>query len=351
MRPSSIEGRAASAAAAATTLTRLARRSSTQAILALSLCASMACVGGIDDPARFLAAMGDAAAPPPRLACVDAVPAMFASSCAGAACHSAGGPSVDLLSPDVAARVVGVAARSGGGVLADVQRPTESVLLRRLLGTSAGPVMPPGAPQVSAEVARCVEAWIGDQKAPGALSPEPPPAVVPTTPGAADAGVDVAAPPVTGTTVRVAAGSDAPYTDPGGRVWSADVGSSGGMTVKFDPPPTILGTTTPALYQAERYGPGAAFRYSFDAKKGKYKVTLKFSENYYTGPGQRTFDVDVAGQRALSAFDIFQAAGGKDKAVDRDVTITLAADGPLELVFSPVVENPKVSAIEIVPAP
>lgn len=160
MRPSSIEGRAA---AAATTLTRRARRSSTQAILALSLCASMACVGGIDDPARFLAAMGDAAAPAaPRLACVDAVPAMFASSCAGSACHSAGGPSVDLLSPDVAARVVGVAARSGGGVLADVQRPGDSVLLRRLLGTSAGPVMPPGAPQVSAEVARCVEAWIGD---------------------------------------------------------------------------------------------------------------------------------------------------------------------------------------------
>src|SRR5205814_1542505 len=51
--------------------------------------------------------------------------------------------------------------------------------------------------------------------------------------------------------IRVNAGGPA-YTDPQGRTWSADTGSNGGTTYSVSSP--ITGTTTPTIYQSERYG-------------------------------------------------------------------------------------------------
>ena len=63
----------------------------------------------------------------------------------------------------------------------------------------------------------------------------------------------------------------------------------------------------------------------------------------------RVFDVVIEGTTVLHDFDIFAAAGGKDVALDRSFQASVT-DGTLNLLFSNVVENPIVSAIEAVSA-
>jgi RHS repeat-associated protein len=65
-------------------------------------------------------------------------------------------------------------------------------------------------------------------------------------------------------------------------------------------------------------------------------------------PGQRTFDVALEGATVLDDFDVFAAAGGKNVALDRSFTTTVA-DGTLDLAFTTVVNGATVSAIEVEP--
>jgi hypothetical protein len=65
-------------------------------------------------------------------------------------------------------------------------------------------------------------------------------------------------------------------------------------------------------------------------------------------PGQRKFDVALEGTTVLDDFDVFAAAGGKNVALDRSFTTTVA-DGTLDLAFTTVVNGATVSAIEVEP--
>jgi glucose/arabinose dehydrogenase/N-acetylneuraminic acid mutarotase/endonuclease YncB( thermonuclease family) len=151
-------------------------------------------------------------------------------------------------------------------------------------------------------------------------------------------------PPVPGfTPIRVNAGGAA-HTDPQGLVWSADTGFSGGDVYLVTAP--IAGTTTPVLYQSERWNAGP-LTYSFTVPNGAYTVTLKFAEIYFTSAGQRVFNIGLNGQTVQSGFDIFTAAGGANRAVDRSYPVTVAG-GQIAIQLTPAVENPKISAIEIV---
>src|SRR6185503_9222878 len=144
------------------------------------------------------------------------------------------------------------------------------------------------------------------------------------------------------TAIRVNAGGPA-YTDAQGRVWSADTGSTGGST--YATSSTISGTTTPTLYQSERYG---SFQYQFTVVNGSYNVNLKFAELYFTSPGQRVFNVTLNGQPALTNFDVVAAAGGGLKAVDRSFAVNVTG-GLITLQWSAVTSAPTVNAIEITP--
>jgi len=107
------------------------------------------------------------------------------------------------------------------------------------------------------------------------------------------------------------------------------------------------GTSVPALYQTERWNDGG-FQYQFSVPNGTYTVNLKFAEINFAQPGQRRFGVAINGQMVLTDFDIFVAAGGAFKAVDRRFT-TSVSNGQITIQFLPGIENPKVSAIEILP--
>jgi hypothetical protein len=140
--------------------------------------------------------------------------------------------------------------------------------------------------------------------------------------------------------IRVNAGGAA-YTDPQGRLWSADTGYSGGSTYSVGS--AITGTTTPTLYQSERYGNPT---YQFAVVNGNYTVNLKFAELYFTSAGNRKFNVVINGQTVLTNFDVVAAAGGGLKAVDRAFPVTVT-NGQIVIQLVTVLSTPTLNAIEI----
>ena len=146
-------------------------------------------------------------------------------------------------------------------------------------------------------------------------------------------------------TYHVIAGSTGKWGAVNGDHYTADAGFTGG-TVPANTTPAIAGSADDPLYQSERYG--TSFSYAFPVPTGRYRVGLKFSENYFTAAGQRVFGVTAEGASALSNVDIYAAAGARYKAVDKsfDVNVT---DGTLNLGFASTVDNAKVDAISVTP--
>jgi hypothetical protein len=134
------------------------------------------------------------------------------------------------------------------------------------------------------------------------------------------------------------------YTDSLGQVWAADSHFSGGQEFSASSP--ISNTSTPALYQSEHYG---NFSYSFDVPNGTYKVTLKFAEIYWSSAGSRVFNVSINGEQVLSNFDIFADAGAANTADDKSF-VTEVDNGNITIQFQSVVDQAKISSIEIVSA-
>ncbi|PRY06781.1 putative secreted protein (Por secretion system target) [Pontibacter ummariensis] len=152
------------------------------------------------------------------------------------------------------------------------------------------------------------------------------------------------------TAVRINAGG-AQFTAGSGTVFSADQHSSGGYTYAIASTTDVAGTTDDALYRTERYG---TFSYNVPLASGTYLVRLHFAEIYFGvggipgGAGKRVFNVTGEGQALLTNFDVFAQAGGALKALVKEFEVSVT-DGTLNLAFQQVTENPKVSAIEIVP--
>lgn len=145
-------------------------------------------------------------------------------------------------------------------------------------------------------------------------------------------------------TIRINAGGGA-FMDPDGKLWIADSGSTNGSVFATSMP--IRGTATPFLYQSERWSSGL-LSYQFTLPNGNYTVRLKFAEIYFTQPGQRVFDILINGVTMLAGFDPLAAAGATLTAVDRSFPVGVS-NGQLNLTLRPVISNPKISAIEIVP--
>ncbi len=164
--------------------------------------------------------------------------------------------------------------------------------------------------------------------------------------GALSASDDMTVTVATATTVtsaRINCGGAA--IDPFG----ADAGFSGGSAYVGSGTVAISGVTNPApaaAYLSERYGD---FTYTVSGFAANQPVTVRlhFAEVYFTAVGQRVFDVTVNGALAVNDLDLCAVAGAR-QALVREIAATTNASGALSLGFVSVVNNAKVSAIEVV---
>ncbi|MEN7547768.1 malectin domain-containing carbohydrate-binding protein [Rapidithrix thailandica] len=104
------------------------------------------------------------------------------------------------------------------------------------------------------------------------------------------------------------------------------------------------------LYQTERWGD---FQYEIPVANGAYSVILHFAELYWGvntqgGQGERVFDIFLEGSMVLSDYDIVSDVGPAT-AVSKEFTVNIT-DGAVSLYGIASANNPKISAIEIVPA-
>jgi hypothetical protein len=145
----------------------------------------------------------------------------------------------------------------------------------------------------------------------------------------------------TQTSVRVNTGRA--YTDYSGNAWSAPTGFSAGNTRKTSA--YIAGTRDQQLYTTERYG---NFTFTAQVPNGDYTVTLKFAEIHWSSAGKRVFNVSINGTQVLHDFDILTEVP-PNTALDKTVPVSVA-NGTVTITFQTVVDNAKVSSLQIIPA-
>uniref|UniRef100_UPI000FDA2D25 malectin domain-containing carbohydrate-binding protein n=1 Tax=Georgenia faecalis TaxID=2483799 RepID=UPI000FDA2D25 len=156
--------------------------------------------------------------------------------------------------------------------------------------------------------------------------------------------------------VRINAGGGA-VTTAGGVQWSADTAFAGGKTYTNPAVTAIAGTTNDVLYLTERSSTTnlGTFGYNVGVAGGQYLVRLHFAEIYHGatgggagGTGKRVFSANLEGGPAeVTNLDLNAVVGPMTAhVVERTVTVT---DGNLDIDFSATVNQPKVSAIEVIP--
>ena len=131
--------------------------------------------------------------------------------------------------------------------------------------------------------------------------------------------------------------------------FAADEDDSGGTTYATGAAISTTGVTNPApqaVYQTERFG---NFTYTLPnlTPGAAYTLRLDFAEIYWNSAGSRLFNVTVNGTKVLSNFDIFAAAGGKNKAIAETFPVTANASGQVVITFTTLKDNAKVSGIEL----
>jgi hypothetical protein len=129
----------------------------------------------------------------------------------------------------------------------------------------------------------------------------------------------------------------------------ADTEYSGGSMYTTNATVDTSGVTSPApeaVYQTVRYG-NFSYTISGLTPSTAYTVRLHFNELYWTSAGHRVFNVSANGQQVLSSYDIYQAAGGANKAIVEQVPATTDASGAITLQFTTLTDNAMVNGIEV----
>ncbi len=159
---------------------------------------------------------------------------------------------------------------------------------------------------------------------------------------------------------RVNAGGPTVTALDGGLDWAADNSASSpyygtGTATTSDSPsvaldPTIPAGTPLALFDTQRYdlAGGTNMLWQFPVPTGTAVTVRLYFANRYSGTGQvgqRVFDVSLDGTTVLDHFDAVAGAGGDQRATMRELTIT--SDGSVDIGFTPEIENPMISAIDI----
>jgi hypothetical protein len=142
-----------------------------------------------------------------------------------------------------------------------------------------------------------------------------------------------------------------PYRDSRGNVWVSDRYFFGGRLSSFA---TNLSTIPDGrLYEWHRFG---HFHYIVPvASRREYTLKLYFMEHWFGdrnggigGVGSRVFDVSCNGTMLLKGFDIFREAGS-EPLVKSFQHIEPTPQGKIEIYFTPAVNYPSISAIEVAP--
>ena len=135
------------------------------------------------------------------------------------------------------------------------------------------------------------------------------------------------------------------YTDSSGITWAADKYFLNGK--KYVATSSINGTDDDSLYVSERFHHYSQLKYEIPGiPSGTYEVTLLFSENYITHRGGRLFNVSMEKDVVYSKLDIYSEAGGNFTALRKTATVEVS-DGALNIVFTKIRQNPKISGIEL----
>ena len=168
-----------------------------------------------------------------------------------------------------------------------------------------------------------------------------------------------------GTVVAAVNAGGSNYTATDGTVYAASADSNvftGGSAYSVDQ--SIAGTEDDTLYQTELYGGGTgdAPNVAVPVENGTYEVTLQFAEIYQgvsgsdspdsstpptdgTNENDRLFSATVEGQQVLTEYDIYSEVGPLN-ATDKTYTVNVT-DGELNVEFSAVNDNAKISAIKV----
>ena len=146
--------------------------------------------------------------------------------------------------------------------------------------------------------------------------------------------------------MSIKAGATEGFIDGDGNQWLPDQGFTDGETTER-PDLTITNTANQQIYRSERY---SMTHFAQPLPNGKYLVKLHFCETFdgITGPGQRVFSFNVAGQE-FKDFDVWVKAGGPLRAYVETVPVEITG-GKLEITFTAGVENPQINGIEIIPS-
>jgi len=150
--------------------------------------------------------------------------------------------------------------------------------------------------------------------------------------------------------VRIVVGHS-PYRDSSGNIWMPDRYFFGGRLSSFGGDLSKIGDGR--LYEWHRFG---HFHYIVPvATGGKYTLRLYFMEHWFGvqnggigGVGSRVFDVSCNGSMLLKGFDIFREAGS-EPLVKSFQHIEPTPQGKIEIYFTPDVNYPSISAIEVIP--
>jgi hypothetical protein len=150
--------------------------------------------------------------------------------------------------------------------------------------------------------------------------------------------------------VRIVVGHS-PYGDSNGSVWMSDRYFFGGRLSSFGG--DLSKVADGRLYEWHRFG---HFHYVVPvATNGKYTLRLYFMEHWFGvqnggigGVGSRVFDVSCNGSMLLKGFDIFREAGS-EPLVKSFPHIEPTPQGKIEIYFTPAVNYPSISAIEVIP--
>jgi hypothetical protein len=155
--------------------------------------------------------------------------------------------------------------------------------------------------------------------------------------------------------VRINAGGGAVTV--GGVAYAADSLFTGGKTYTNAAVTQIAGTTDDAIYLNERSSTAnlGTFGYNIPLVNGAYTVRLHFAELFHGAPGggaggtgKRVFSVNLeGGATEVTNLDLnAQVAPATAYVVTRQISVT---DGNLDVDFSATVNQPTISAIEVVP--
>ncbi|RZU29579.1 malectin domain-containing carbohydrate-binding protein [Edaphobacter modestus] len=129
----------------------------------------------------------------------------------------------------------------------------------------------------------------------------------------------------------------------------SDVDFEGGSILSHKNVIDLSGVTNAApmtVYQDARQG---NFTYTLAGfvPGSSHTVRLHFAETYFSTVGSRTFNISINGTQVMTNFDIFAAAGAKNKAVIQELTGNADSSGTFVVTFTSVVNNSLLSAIEI----